>query len=223
MDWGGDAELALVALAAMMSPTTLSFSVLALVLGDRPLRTGLWFYLGALSATLAVGVIAAFVIGDIAASHTSTPKTWVAVVDVVAGVILLLYAVRLLLRPPDAKKTDSMVAQMSKVASSPAVAVVGAGAVLANPGGFMAVALKTISEQNPNAQQYIVWWVGFTLISLLPLGVAVLMLLVAREWAERMLGTARDWLLRHAWTIAAVIIILLAVALVRNGIAGLTS
>jgi hypothetical protein len=223
MDWGSNAELALIALAAMVSPTTLSFSVLALVLSDRPLRTGLWFYLGALSATLAIGVAAAFVIGDLAASHTSTPKTWVAVVDIVAGVILLLYAVRLLRRPPDAKKMDSMVAQMSKVASSPAVAVVGAGAVLANPGGFIPLALKAISEQNPNAQQYIVWWVGFTLISLLPLGLAVLMLLVAREWAERVLGTARDWLLRRAWTIAAVIIFLLAVALVRNGIAGLTS
>ena len=156
MDWGGDVELALIALAAMVSPTTLSFSVLALVLGDRPLRTGWWFYLGALSATLAIGVLAAFVIGNGAASHTSTPKTWVAVVDVVAGVILLIYAVWLLRRPPDAKKMDAMVAKMSKVASSPAVAVVGAGAVLANPGGFIPLALKAISEQNPNAQQYIV-------------------------------------------------------------------
>jgi len=34
-----DAELALTAVAAMLSPMTLSFSVLALVLGDRPLRT----------------------------------------------------------------------------------------------------------------------------------------------------------------------------------------
>jgi hypothetical protein len=33
-----DSELALIALAAMLSPTTLSFCVLALVLGDRPLR-----------------------------------------------------------------------------------------------------------------------------------------------------------------------------------------
>ena len=54
MDWV-DTELVLVALAAMVSPTTLTFSVLALVLGDRPLRTGLWFYLGALTATLAIG------------------------------------------------------------------------------------------------------------------------------------------------------------------------
>jgi len=36
-------ELALVSLAAMLSPTTLTFSVLALVLAKRPLRTGVWF------------------------------------------------------------------------------------------------------------------------------------------------------------------------------------
>ena len=41
-----DAELALTTVAAMLSPTTLSLAVLALVLGDRPLRTGVWFYLG---------------------------------------------------------------------------------------------------------------------------------------------------------------------------------
>jgi hypothetical protein len=63
-----NAELALTAIAAMMSPTTLTFSVLALVLGDRPRRTGFWFYVGALGATLAIGVIAAFVLGDKAAS-----------------------------------------------------------------------------------------------------------------------------------------------------------
>jgi hypothetical protein len=37
-----DAELVLVAIAAGLSPTTLTVSVLALVLGDRPLRTGVW-------------------------------------------------------------------------------------------------------------------------------------------------------------------------------------
>src|SRR5213075_929223 len=93
MSWGG-AELLLIALAAMLSPTTLSFSVLALVLGERPLRTGLWFYLGALSAMLAIGVVAAFVLGNAAASHTSTPKTWVAIVDVIAGTVLLAYVLR---------------------------------------------------------------------------------------------------------------------------------
>jgi len=62
-----DTELVLIALAAMLSPTTLSFSVLALVLAEHPRRTGIWFYLGAFSATLAVGVLAAFVLGNVAA------------------------------------------------------------------------------------------------------------------------------------------------------------
>jgi Sap, sulfolipid-1-addressing protein len=141
-----DAELVLVALAAMLSPTTLSFSVLALVLGDRPRRTGLWFYLGALTATLAIGIIAAFVIGDIAASDTpSQPKTWVAIVDIVAAIVLAIWMVRFLRRPPDPKRVEGMMAQMSKVASSPVVAIIGAGAALANPGGFIPLALKDIS------------------------------------------------------------------------------
>ena len=67
-------------------PTTLTFSVFALVLGDRPLRSGGWFYAGALGITLAIGVVAAFVVGDAAANGSST-KAWVAVVDIVAGVL----------------------------------------------------------------------------------------------------------------------------------------
>ena len=60
----------------MLSPTTLTFSVLVLVLSKRPLRSGFWFYLGALGTTLAVGVIAAFVIGDAAApSNPSGPPS----------------------------------------------------------------------------------------------------------------------------------------------------
>src|SRR6266480_5852214 len=171
MNWG-DAELGLIALAAMLSPTTLSFSVLALVLGDRPLRTGIWFYLGAVSAMLAIGVVAAFVLGNTAASHTSTPKTWVAVVDVVAGALLLVYVARVVRRPVAPEKAAGMVARMGKVASSPVIAIVGAGAMLANAGGFIPLALKAISERNPTTAAFIGYWVAFTVLSLLPLGLA---------------------------------------------------
>jgi hypothetical protein len=39
----------------------------------------------------------------------------------------------------------------------------------------------------------------------------------------RALTAARSWLERHARTIAAVLLLLIAAALLRNGIAGLTS
>ena len=219
-----DAELALTALAAMLSPTTLTFSVLVLVLGQRPLRTGLWFYAGALGATLGIGVVAAFVLGNAAADHTpGTPKTWVAIFDVVAGVLLIAWVVSRLRRQPDPKRLASMIDQMQKVASSRAVAIVGAGAALANPGAFIPIALKNISELNPSAGQYVVDWLFFSLVSLLPLAVALLLLVVARDWAERLLEKVRGWLERNARMVAAVIIVLLAFSLIRNGIAGLTS
>ena len=219
-----DAELALTALAAMLSPTTLTFSVLVLVLGDRPLRTGLWFYVGALGATLGIGVVAAFVLGDAAASSTpSTPKTWVAVLDVALAVGLLALVFVVLRRPPNVRRTESMLAQMEKVASSPVVAIVGAGAALANPGAFIPIALKDISELDPSAAEYVVSWVFFSLVSLLPLAVALLLLALAPAWTRRVLGAVRGWLERNARNVAAVLVVLIALSLLRNGIAGLTA
>jgi uncharacterized membrane protein len=217
-----EVEFGLVCLAAMLSPTTLTFSVFALVLGDRPLRTGLWFYLGALGITLVIGVVAAFVLGNDAASHTSSPKTWVAIVDVVAGVLVLAYVFRRLRRPPDSRRVAGMIDRMSKLASSPAVAVVGAGATLANPGGFIPLALKEISQLDTSSLGYIAYWVGFALVSLLPLGLALLMLVFAPDRAMRILVAARGWLGRNIRTVAAVILVALAATLLRNGIAGLT-
>jgi len=217
------AELALTALAAMLSPTTLTFSVLALVVGDRPFRTGIWFYLGALTATLAVGVAAAFLIGDAAASKGSTPKTWVAILDIVLAVGLLAWIVRIVRSHRDPLKIDQMLDKMSGLATAPIAAIAGAGAALANPGGFIPIALKDISETNPTTYGYVVQWLFFSLVSLLPLAVALLLLVVARDWALKVLNGARRWLERRGLTIALVLLTLIAASLLRNGIAGLTS
>ena len=217
-----DGELVLVSLAAMLSPTTLTFSVLVLVVSPRPFRTGAWFYLGALATTLAIGVLAAFVLGDAAAPGSGGErKTWVSVFDLVAGVALLVYVARTWRTPISEKTTQSMVDKMSSVADSPWIAVVAAGATLANPGGFIPIALKTISETNPTTGGYAVQWLVFALVSLLPLGLALVLLLASKDRAERLLESVRVWLEGHLRLIASVIIVLLAFMLLRNGIAGL--
>jgi hypothetical protein len=207
----------------MVSPTTLTFSVLALVLGERPFRTGAWFFLGAFVATTAIGVLAAFVLGGTASSGSSTPKTWVAILDIVFALALFVFAGRRIRRPVDRKTTQSMIEKMSGIASSPAIAIVAAGAMLANPGGFIPIALKAISETDPTAAQYIVKWLAFTIVALLPLLAALVLLVVARSWTERQLERLKGWLERRALTIGYVIMLLLGIALLRNGIAGLTS
>jgi Sap, sulfolipid-1-addressing protein len=219
-----DTELVLVTIAAMLSPTTLTFSTLVLVVSDKPLRTGFWFYIGALTATLTIGVVAAFVLRDVAASSDpSTPKTWVAVVDVVAAALILAWVVRRMRQPRDPARIAGMMEQMRKVTASRAVAIVGAGATLANPGGFIPLALKEISELDPSRAGYIADWLFFTLVSLLPLALALVLLLVARGWTKRVLERARTWLELHARTVAAVLLVVVSLALLRNGIAGLTA
>ncbi len=218
-----DIQLALVGLVAMLEPATLGSSVLALVLGDHPSRTGRWFYLGGLGATLAVGVLAAFVLGNAAASRTSTPKTWVAVFGLITGLLLLAYVVRAVRRPVDPEATARNIERMSKISSAPAITIVAAGAVLANAGAFMVIALKAISQLNPTAVRYIFDWVLFSVVSLLPLGLGLAMLLIAPERTMPMLELARGWIERHARTVALVILVALAASLLRDGIAGLTS
>jgi hypothetical protein len=219
-----DTELVLVTVAAMLSPTTLTFSTLVLVLSDRPFRTGCWFYAGAVGATLAIGILAAFVLGDAAASsHPSTPKTWVAIFDVVAAGVILIWVIRTMRRPRNPARAAAAMEQMRKVTASPAIAIVGAGATLANPGGFIPLALKEISELDPSRAGYIADWLFFTFVSLLPLAIALVLLLVARDWTRRVLESARGWLELHARTVAAVLVVLVSLALLRNGIAGLAA
>jgi hypothetical protein len=112
---------------------------------------------------------------------------------------------------------------MRGVASSPAIAIVAAGATLANPGGFIPLALKDISQLNPSTGEFILLWLGFALVALLPLLAALVSLAVAHERAVSRLQVARGWLERNARVLAAAIIVLLAAALLRNGIVGLTS
>ncbi len=190
-----------------------------------PARTGFWFFTGAFGATLLIGVVAAFVIGNAAAPSSSSaePPTLVAVLDLVFGVLLIVYVLRALRRPRDSKRTADAIEKMRKISSSPAIAIVAAGATLANPGGFIPIALKDISQLNPSTGEYIVLWVGFALVSLLPLLVALVALRISPHRTVAVLKQARGWLERNARTLAAVIIVLLALALLRNGIVALTS
>ena len=218
-----DIEIALVGLTAMLEPATLLSSVVALVVGDRPLRTGSLFYVGGLGVTLLIGVIAALVVGNVAAAPTSTPKTWVSVVTALAGALVLGYAVWLLVHRRTGRDQIVRVAErMNDVAAAPAPAIIAAGAALANPGVFMLLAAKSISQLDPNTAQYVFDWALFAVVALLPLAVALLMLMVAPGFTQPRLITARGFVERHAGTIIAVVLLGLAASLLHDGITGLT-
>jgi len=95
--------------------------------------------------------------------------------------------------------------------------------MLANPGAYIPIALKAISETDPTPAEYIAEWVAFTVVALLPLICALVLLVIARGWTERLLGRARSWLERRALTVAYGIGIALALVLIGNGVTALAS
>jgi Sap, sulfolipid-1-addressing protein len=122
-------------------------------------------------------------------------------------------------RTPDPAKSEANVERMRKVADAPAITILAAGAVLANAGPFMLIALKNVSELNPSATQYIIDWIVFAVASLLPLGLALAALLVAPGWTRPRLAAIGGWVERHARAIAAGVMFALAISLLRDGIA----
>ena len=89
------------------------------------------------------------------------------------------------------------------------------------PGNIEAISAERSVDQRYS--EYIAVWLGFAIVSMLPLLGALVALRVSRDRAISKLQAARGWLERNARTMAAVIIVLLAAALLRNGIVGLTS
>ena len=144
-----------------------------------------------------------------------------AIIDVAAAVLLVALVIYYLHRPRDPAREEKEIAQIAKVADSPIAALIGAGAALANAGVFIPLGLKDISELHPSTAWYIIAWVLFSLVSLLPLAAALILILAAKGWTLRKLDAARDWLTRNARIIAAMIVLLLAASMLRNGIDGL--
>jgi hypothetical protein len=207
----------------MLSPTTLTFSVLVLVLGDRPLRTGPLVLPRVRSARRSGSAWwRRSCSADAAASRTpSEPKTWVAVLDVVAGVVLLALVVRVLRRPANSG-THGMIEQIAKVASSPSWRSSARRARSPTRARFIPIALKDISELDPTATQYIVDWVFFSLVSLLPSQRRSCCCSSRRDWTNALARSVR-WLDAHARNVARVIVVPAALSLLANGIAGLTA
>ena len=215
-----DTELVLVALAAMLSPVTLFLSVLALVVGERPMRTGLWFFLGAFGLTLVVGVIGAFLLGvgriaeaqhaeDVGRDRRRHRRRDRAVLR---GAIPATPS-----RPEKGCEHDRSDEQGGLLAGdrdhrgrrrpreSRRADSAGPEGHLRDESEHRAVH-RRVGRLCPRVAAATVDRTGA--------------LAVAPESTQRLLMRTRAWLERNARTIAAVILLLLAAILMRNGIAG---
>jgi threonine/homoserine/homoserine lactone efflux protein len=198
---------------------------IVLVLGsDRGQMKGLAFVVAWFVALAAVGAAALLMAGVIGASSGGEPATWVNVLLLGLGVLLLTLAVKQWRIRPRAGEETPMPGWMRRIDRFTTVKAGEAGFALSalNPKNVLltAAAAVEIAEVGIPAGQQAAALLGFALIASAGVLTPLVLSLTLGERSRPLLDGIRDWMARHNAAVMAVLFLLIGVKLIGDGISG---
>jgi threonine/homoserine/homoserine lactone efflux protein len=212
------------AVGVAVSPLPIVAVVLMLV-SRRGRANGPAFVVGWIAGLAIVGAIVLAVASGADASDGGQPATWVRVLKLVLGALLLLVGVKQWRgRPRDASQASTP-KWMSSLDTFNPVKAGGAGALLSglNPkntllaiGGAAAIAGTGIETS-----QQIVAYALFVVIATLGVGTPVALALVMGDRSRKLLDEIKNWMAANNTVIMAVLLLLLGVKLIGDGVSAL--
>jgi cytochrome c biogenesis protein CcdA len=212
------------AVGVAISPLPIVAVVLMLV-SRRGRVNGPAFVVGWVGGLAIVGAIVLAVSSGAGASDSGEPATWVSIVKLALGVLLLLVGVRQWRGRPRDHSEGGMPKWMGALDTFTPVKAAGASALLAglNPkntllaiGGATAIAGTGIAT----GDQAIAYAV-FVLIATAGVGTPVVLALVMGDRSAKLLDAIKDWMAANNAVIMAVLLLVLGVKLIGDGISGL--
>ncbi len=185
------------------------------------------FLIGWILGIAVLGTIVLLVASGGSASNHGTPATWVSIVKIVLGLLLLLLAVRQWRGRPRAGAEPELPAWMKSVDKfTPGRSgAMGIALSAVNPKNLLLVvgAGAAIAQTGASAASQAVALIVFILIASLGVGAPVAIYYLMGDRASRILGTLHDWLARENATIMAVICLIIGAKLIGDAITALTS
>lgn len=212
------------AVAISVSPIPIVGVVLMLAT-PRGKTNGPAFLLGWVVGLALVSWLVVFVVGSAATDDGSGPATWVLLVQLVLGIVLVALAGKQFVGRPRGEDEPELPSWMTAVDAFSAGKSIGLGFALAaiNPKNLLLVlgAAATIAQAGLGDGDDLVAIGAFVVIAtigpVLPVGVFYF----GGEKAPQILGDLKTWLARNNAVIMAVIILLIGVKLIGQGVAGL--
>jgi Kef-type K+ transport system membrane component KefB len=213
------------AVGVALSPLPIVAIILMLVT-PRARVNGLAFITGWLVGLAVVGVIVLALAGPADASEQGEPATWVSILKLILGFLLLIVALRQWRGRPQEGEAAAAPTWMGAIDRFTARKALGAGALLAgaNPknlllaiGAGVAIAQTAIA----GGQQAIAYAV-FALIGTLGVGVPVILFFALGERSGPLLNRLKTWMSRHNTAIMAVLCLVIGVKLIGDAIGGLS-
>ncbi len=213
------------AVGVALSPVPIIAVILMLVTA-RARTNGPAFVVGWLVGLAVVGAVVLLVAGPANASDDGEPATWVDILKLVLGVLLVLVAGRQWRgRPHDGEETPAP-RWMGAIDTFTPSKAAGAGVVLAaaNPKNLLlAVAAAAAIAQTgiPGGEQAVAYAV-FALIGTIGVGAPVVVYFTMGDRASRILDRLKGWMGQNNAVIMAVLCLVIGAKLIGDGIAGLS-
>ena len=208
-----------------LSPVPI-IAVVLMLATPKGRTNGLAFLAGWIVGIAVLGTIVLLIAGGASASKHGTPATWVSIVKIVLGVLLLLLAVKQWRGRPHGDTEPELPGWMKTIDTFTPVRAAGIAVVLAaiNPKNLLLVvgAATAIAQTGTSAASQAVAMIVFIVIATLGVGAPVGIYYLMGDKATKILADLHDWMTRENSTIMAVICLIIGAKLIGDAISALS-
>jgi threonine/homoserine/homoserine lactone efflux protein len=199
-----------------------------LMLTTRRGRTnGPAFLAGWVAGIAVLGTVVLLVASGASASNGGSPATWVSIVKIVLGVLLLLLAIKQGRGRPQGDTEPALPAWMKTVDTFTPAKSAGVAVLLSavNPKNLLLVvgAASAIAQTGASTVSQAVALAVFVVLATLGVGAPVAVFYLMGDRAAQILGDLRDWMARQNASIMAVICLIIGAKLIGDAITALSS
>jgi threonine/homoserine/homoserine lactone efflux protein len=212
------------AIGVTLSPMPMIAVVLMLVSAKARVN-GPMFVLGWVVGLAVVGTVVLLVVGSNGTTDEGEPETWVAILKLVLGALLLLLAVKQWRDRPKNGVEVAMPKWMSSIDAFTPAKSAGMAALLGsvNPKNllFIIAAATAIAQTGISGGEQAVAYGVFTVLASVGVAVPVIVYFSLGDRAPALLQEMKVWLTLHNSVIMAVLLLVIGVKLLGDGLAGL--
>ena len=219
------------AVTAAFNPTLLAAVTVMLVL-DNPRRLLLGYLLGAMLTSISIGLVIVFALGGSSSGTGTAQHTLNPALDVVLGLIILAIAFVVGTGRDHKRRARCARKKVENVDKAPpkwqqalsggsARTTFVIGALLTLPGASYLAGLDGIAKQDLSTVAVVFSVIAFNVIMLMLLEIPLLGYTLSPERTSVAVHRFSAWLSRDGGRIALILALLVAIALITRGIAGL--
>ncbi len=214
------------AVGVAISPLPIIAVILMLVTGQARVN-GPAFVLGWLIGLAVIGILVIGIAGGAGANSGGAPATWVLVLELVLGGLLLLVALRQFRGRPRDGEGAAMPRWMGAIDTFTPGKALGAGVLLSslNPKNLLLAvgAAATIAGTGIDTGQQAIAYAVFAIIATIGVATPVVMFFALGDRAPALLERMKGWMGQNNAVIMTILCLIIGVKLIGQALGGLTS